>query len=267
MSAQAPILVPGAPAVRHPGFKPAARGTRARGDATLLTAEGWRVLVHRKPFVGDPLADLAGAPGLWRAVPGSPPGARRRGGWSYVFEIPPGVAVSEGEGESTREAPPVELLEWARSTSGGTPPDPARAPERDEVESWIAPTRRHVRAGPHLAALELHAGGERLALSAPALVRLPAGLSPARQAWVRELCQDAQGRWRLARFHVDDERVGAEVDLSGAPPECAQVLLEVALAALTTAAAWVLPALVLAADPRVASRLLDRPPSRDVSRP
>jgi hypothetical protein len=266
MSAQAPILADGTP-LQHSGFKPAARGTRGRSGVALVRTRGWCVLVHRKPFVGDPLGDLRGAPGLWRAVPGAPPGARRRDAWSYVFELPPGVAVSEGEGESSGEHPPVDLLEWARSTSGGTPADMAGAPARDEVESWIEPSRRHVRAGPHLAALELHAGAERLALVAPALARLPADLPPARRAWVRELCRDAQSRWRLARFHLDGERVGAEVDLSGAPPECVRPLLEIALAALTTAAAWVLPSLATLADARVASRLLDRPPSRDVSRP
>jgi hypothetical protein len=267
MSAQTPIVANSTSLARHSGFRPAARGTRARGDVSLLHTGGWTVLVHRKPFLGDPLADLRGNPGLWRAVPGRPPGARLRDAWSYVFEIPPGVAVSEGEGEPAAEHPPVELLEWARSTSGGTSPDTAGALDRDEVEGWIAPTRRHVRAGPHLAPIQLRADDGRLALAAPALVRLPAELPRVRREWVRELCRDAQSRWRLVRFSLDHESVGAEVDLSGVPPECARALLEIALAALTTAAAWALPTLATLADARVASQLLDQPPSRDASRP
>jgi hypothetical protein len=250
-------------------FKPAARGKRARGGIDVRREQGWTVLVHHKPFVGDPLADSLGQPGLWRALPDTPTGAGPsvRGDGAYVFEIPPGVAHSEGEGGSPGEPPTVELLDWARATSGGMQPPAADGPAREEVESWIDPVRRHVRAGGHVTAVEIRADGTRLGLSTPSLVQVPADLSPVRSAWLRELCLDAQTRWRLVRFGVVSGSVRAEVDLTGAPPECARALCEIALAALTTAAAWLLPALAGVADPRVGSRLLDQPPSRDASRP
>ena len=270
MSAQAQIVSDTSALGHDVDFKPAALGARARGRITVRRDRGWTILIHRKRFVGDPLTDLIGAPGLWRALPGAPPESKPvPGAFSYVFEIPPGLAHSEGEVGPDEPHPMANLLGWARQTSGGTPPsgDGAAWPTRDEVEGWIEPSRRHVRAGGHLAPIEVSADGARFGLVAPALVRLPDGLSPARVAWVRELCLDAQARWRLVRFSLDGPSVRAEVDLSGAPLERAQALFEIALAALTTAAAWVLPGLAVVADPSVASRCLDQPPCRDASRP
>lgn len=267
MSAQP--LVPNTPRLIHDsGYKPAARGRRARGRISVQEHDRWTVLTHHKPFVGDPLDDLLGAPGLWRAVPGAPPGGKPgRGAYSYIFEIPPGVAPFVGEVGSDEDHPLSGVLSWARATSGGCRPDGDGAPSRAEVESWIEPTRRHVRAGSQLAAIDLLADGTRLGLAVPSLVRLPAELSPARVSWVRELLLDAQARWHQVRFGIDGASVRAEVDLSGAPPEHVRPLFEIALAALTTAATWALPALAVLVDPRVGSRLLDQPPSRDTSRP
>jgi hypothetical protein len=125
-----------------------------------------------------------------------------------------------------------------------------------------------VRAGAHVAQVEVVAEPTRLALVIPALVRIPAGLSPARTAWLGELCHDAQESWRMVRFGVDFAAacVRAEVDLTGAPADRLQPLFELALAALTWSAAWALPALALVTDPGVESQALDRQPRWATSR-
>ena len=116
MSAQTQLIPDASALANDLGFKPAARGSRARGGITLRTERNWTVLTHRKPFLGDPLGDLLGAPGLWRAVPSAGPGTRskvRTAAWSYVFEIPPGAA------DTARSRPAI-----ARSfdpTPGDTP--------------------------------------------------------------------------------------------------------------------------------------------------
>lgn len=247
------------------GFEPATRG-RSRSGIAVSEEQRWIVLTRRARFTGDPLRDLMGAPGLWRAVPAPPSrgtARRRRRAWSCVFEIPPGVANFEGEGEPDEEHPMAELLGWARATSDGTPPPTAGGVERDEVETWVEPTRRHIRAGGQVVPIELTAGASRLGLAAPALVRIPETLSATRRAWIQELCLEAQSRWRLVRLGIDDDGVRAEVDLSGAPLRCAQQLFEIGLAALTTASAWALPALAAVVDERVESRLFNQPPARD----
>jgi hypothetical protein len=120
---------------------------------------------------------------------------------------------------------------------------------------------RSLRAGSLVREIEVVGSPTRFALSVPSLTRIPEGLSAGRRSWINELSYDAQARWRLVRFGTDrGGRVRAEVDLTGAPLEEAEALVELALAALTAAAVWALPGIAAAADTRIASRLLDRGP-------
>jgi hypothetical protein len=130
------------------------------------------------------------------------------------------------------------------------------------VEHWIESGRRGVRAGAHVAQVDLIVGPTRFALEISPLVRIPAELPPARAAWLDELCHDAQERWRMVRFGVDEATacVRVEIDLTGAPPDRAHPLTELGLAALTCSAAWALPSFSLVTDPAVASQTLDQEP-------
>jgi hypothetical protein len=248
----APVFWPGVAA--DLGFASVRRGERVRNGVALRREGGWLALAERKPFAGDPLRDVLGSPGLWR-------GLRNGRGWTRVFDVPP-VAGAEGEGGTEGEHPFAALLDWAAATAGGTLPHGAEPPPREEVESWVAPARRSVRAGSHAAQVEVVADPPRLALVIPALARIPADLPPARAAWLGELCHDAQARWHMVRFGVVDDAacVRAEVDLSGAPADRLRPLFELALGALTWSAAWMLPALALVTDPGVESQALDRQP-------
>jgi len=212
-----------------------------------------------------PLRDLLGAPGLWRSA-----------GGERVFELAPALRempADEDPGwwdETARVGDPdADLLAWAEATAGGAFGGPVAPPAADDLAAWLPAPGRYVRAGAQVRPVEVVAGPERVALLVRVLVALPPGLPAAREAWLETLCRDAQQRWRLVRFGVDDGQacVRAEVDLTGAPPGRAHVLYPLALAALIESASWVLPALAHVTDLSAASRLLERAPSHDDSDP
>jgi hypothetical protein len=162
----------------------------------------------------------------------------------------------------------VALLDWAEATADGSTPRGWTPPQQAEVEDWIEPARRSVRAGAHVAQVDLVVDPMRFGLVISTLVRIPAGLPLSRAAWLDELCCDTQERWRMVRFGVDEAAasVRAEVDLTGAPLDRARPLVELALAALTCSAEWALPAFSLVTDPGVESQTLDHNPRRAPSR-
>jgi hypothetical protein len=141
----------------------------------------------------------------------------------------------------------------------GSAPSGWTPPQRAEVEDWIPAARRRVRAGADVAQVDVVVEPTRFALVISALVRIPAEIPPARVAWLEEICCDAQERWRMVRFGIDEAAasVRAEVDLTGAPTDRARPVAELALAALTCAAEWALPSLSLATDPALVSQILD----------
>jgi hypothetical protein len=241
------------------GFARGPRGERIRNGSALRSEGDWLALALREPFAGDPLRDLLGTPGLWRALRERP--FRDEPRWTRVFDLPP-LAPPEAKGETHREHPCAALLDWAEATADGSTPRGWTPPHRAEVEDWIEPARRSVRAGAHVAQVDLVVDATRFGLAISALVRISAELPPARAAWLDELCHDTQERWRMVRFGVDEEAasVRAEVDLTGAPLDRARPLVELALAALKCSAEWALPSFSLVTDPGVASEALDRDP-------
>jgi hypothetical protein len=247
------------------GFAPGPRGERVRNGSVLRSEGGWLALALRGPFAGDPLRDLLATPGLWRALRERPLGEEPS--WTRVFDLPP-LAPPEAEGEAHTEHPCAALLHWAEATADGSTPRGWTPPQRAEVEEWIEPARRSVRAGAHVAQVDLLVDPPRFGLVISALVRIPAELPRARAAWLDELCHDAQERWRMVRFGVDEAAasVRAEVDLTGAPLDRARPLVELALAALRCSAEWALPSFSLVTDPGVASQTLDHKPRRAASR-
>jgi hypothetical protein len=243
----------------------------AVAGAYQLAEEGaWLVAKERNPARVDPLRDSLGRPGLWRHVrvlgtdcegDGAAPGQVER-----VFELPPTLRSAASvwdEGLGAAADPDAELLDWAAATAGGRfsgavcPPSPA------ELEEWAPRTSRRIRAGSRVCHVEVIADSSRVALVAPALVRIQSSLSASREAWLEEICHDAQERWRLVRFGIDDvsESVRAEVDLTGAPSSRFRALFDLSLAALVVSASWALPGLGLVVDPGSGSRILDRMPS------
>lgn len=244
------------------GFAPDARGERVRNGSVLRSEGDWLALALRRPFAGDPLRDLLGAPGLWRALRERPVGDEPS--WTRVFDLPPLAPPEQTEVEAPPEHPCAALVEWAEATADGSSPHGWTPPQRAEVEEWIEPARRSVRAGAHVAQVDLAVDPPRFGLVISALVRIPAELPPARADWLDELCHDAQERWRMVRFGVDEAAasVRAEVDLTGAPLDRVRPLVELALAALRCSAEWALPSFSLVTDPGVESQMLDHEPRR-----
>lgn len=253
------VLLPAA--AEKLGFAPGPRGEWVRNGSALRSEGDWLALVMREPFAGDPLRDLLGTPGLWRALPERPQGGEPR--WTRVFDLPP-LGPSGVEEEDHSEHPCAALLDWAEATADGSTPRGWTPPQRAEAESWIEPARRSVRAGAYVAQVDLVVDPPRFGLVISALVRIPAELPAARAAWLEELCRDAQERWRMVRFGVDEAAasVRAEVDLTGAPLDRVRSLVDLALAALACSAEWALPSFSLVTDPGVASRVLDHNPRR-----
>jgi hypothetical protein len=241
------------------GFRPSACGAHVRNGSRLDHDGAWLALSLREPFGGDPLREFLGAPGLWR-------GLREESRVARVFDLPPLVRLDDEFSDVGCAV--AALVSWAEATVGGARPE-ANGLCPEEVEGWIAPARRRVRAGSQAAQVEVATGPGHLALAIPVLVRIPPQLPAERSAWLAELIHDAQARWRMVRFGIDEAAacVRAEVDLSGAPADLARPLVELGLAALTCCATWLLPSLALAADPSVCSRALSLPPGSVEDRP
>jgi hypothetical protein len=228
------------------------RGLGKTALARVDGSGGWTTWIDRSRSGERASVDTLGRRGLWRAV-------RREEGIDTTFACPP-LSRLVGIQEETSLSGEAAVREWACATANDDLPDAWSAPVRTAVEDWFDADRLSVRAGAHIAKGELECGPERLRLRFPDLVRLDPRLPESRQAWVRALCLDAQSRWHLVRFGVVEERVCAEVDLSGAPPVLAESLVGWALEALVFSVGWALPAFALVADPDVSCPALDLGP-------
>jgi hypothetical protein len=249
------------------GFLRRAHGGWRRNGFELEQAGAWLVLRRPQRFDGDPLRDVFGTPGLWRALPSR----KEPEEWDLVFELPAlqGTSGEEIAEDAARSVPVTThpcapLVAWAESLERGDAASPA--PSADEVEAWLPLAQRHVRRGGQLARIEPVLEGARFGLAIPELARVPEALAPAREAWLAEICVATQVQWRLVRVGFDRDRVRAEVDLSGAPQAVCPTLFQLALAALRCSAAWVLPALKFITDPQASSEAVDHNPRRTDSR-
>ena len=245
-------------AAKQLGFTRRARGPWRRNGFELEQADTWLALRRRRRFDDDPLRDVLGTPGLWRALPSRTEPER----WDWIFELP-ALARPDGGDAACEEGAPgahpcAPLLAWAESLESGAACEPP--PTRDELEAWLPPQQCSVRRGALLAQIELVHEEPRFGLAVPELARVPDALPPARQAWLAELCRATQVHWRLARLGLDGHCVRAEVDLSGAPASVSAPLFALALAALRCATAWALPAFALITDPDASCEALDHHP-------
>jgi hypothetical protein len=226
----------------------------------------WLVAKERRPVGGDALRDSLGRPGLWRYLRAERREGCEGGEVQRIFELPPAVraAANGWDDGSERTDPDADLLDWAAATAGGHFDGDVIAPSAEELEEWAPREARRIRAGSQVGQVDVIADASRLALIVPALVRIPSDLSPTRAAWLAEICHDAQAKWRLVRFGIDDAGgcVRAEVDLTGCPGARSRVLFELALAALVVSSSWALPGFGLVVDASSGATLFDRMPSR-----
>jgi hypothetical protein len=222
-----------------------------RRSLTVVDETSWLVLKESDVSGGFSFRDGFGRSGLWRSVSLGP------GRFERIFEIP--RAILGVDPDHDLEA---EVIDWAVATAYESRPDAVELPTPEEIDAWVPLERRRIRAGSHVAQVEVICEPGRVALAVPALVRIPPGLPDERFDWLVSLCKDIEHRWRLVRIGVDDEdtRVRMEVDLTGAPAAAASLLFEHALTALQASAAWALPGLALVADLAVESQTLARQP-------
>jgi hypothetical protein len=251
------------------GFKQSRDGRFIRRNLELSPEGGWLVLKSRDPLAGDPLQTRLTTPGPWR-------GLRDDDRWVLGCDIP---LLSDDSQENSQEnsqesespddalASIDSLITWAEITEDGRLPIALQPPTGRELDEWVPAARRSLRAGSLVREIEVVGSPTRLTLCVPNLVRVHDDLSQPRRKWIHELCRDAQQRWRMVRFGIDERAaVRAEVDLSGAPSDVCEALVELGLAALTTAAVWALPGLAAAADTHIESRLLDPTPGPHASK-
>jgi hypothetical protein len=219
------------------------------------SAADWTVFVAPEATRATSHSGSPNATGLWRS-------ALREGRVSKIFDVPP-LAYLRRHAEADLDDDSAlldELSEWALASSRGDHPVGWSAPAADVVSTWIDRDRLTVRSGPHIVKGELRSDGKTLAIAFPELARIGEELPDARRAWSEALCLDAQSRWHMVRFSVAGDRIGAQVDLSGAPSSVMRPLFVRAFEALIFSVGWVLPALALVTDPSAESRLLDRGP-------
>ncbi len=250
-------------------FKQSRDGRFIRRNLELSPERGWLVLKSCDPLAGDPLQARLNTPGPWR-------GLRYDDRWALGCDIPLlSDSSQEGSQEGSQESESPDdplasidsLITWAEITEDGRLPIAFQPPSARELDEWVPAARRSLRAGSLVREIEIVGSPTRLTLCVPCLVRVRDDLSQPRRKWIHELCRDAQQRWRMVRFGIDERAaVRAEVDLSGAPSDACEALVELGLAALTTAAVWALPGLAAAADTRIESRLLDPTPGPHASK-
>jgi hypothetical protein len=222
-----------------------------RSSLTVVDETSWLVLKESDVSGGSSFRDGFGRSGLWRSVSLGP------GRFERIFEIP--RAILGVDPDCDLEA---EMIDWAVATAYASQPDAAELPTPEELDAWVPLERRRIRAGSHVAQVEVICEPGRVALAVPSLVRIPRGLPDVRFDWLVSLVKDLEHRWRLIRVGVDDEdtRVRMEIDLTGAPTAAASLLFEHALTVLQASAVWGLPGLALVVDLAVESETLDRQP-------
>jgi len=231
-------------------------GGAYRLDRIRLTADGHWLTLETEGAGGsnDPL-DCSGLVGLWKPA-GEGDGLRRR------FELPFSAIGGGRPGPSGETGSDLaEAVQWALATvdgdvpSGWAPPSPRQPHLIDGDLVITAEQGRLVRRG------RASLGPDKLVLRVPIVARAAADLDEARRAWLRELLVDAQGRWRMVRIHMS-EGVTAEIDLTGAPHQLVETLVEAGRAILRGVGQWLVGPADLIADDSIVSKALQIRPSR-----
>ena len=232
----------------------AVKKRRPRGQTVISDGQWWQAQGRRRRS-GEPLRQL-GKPGLWRLI-------RDGSGLLPVFEVPLSLALSMGQrhtGSEDRESLAAACSTWASETAGGKLSTAWQAPSRQEAESWLDDDLV-VRRGKSIRQGELICSDERLAIRVPVLHRVPLDLAPERQAWLEEVLMEGQDDWRLVRIGLNgvngSTTAEAEVDLTGAPHDILQELLQIALSSLRQVVEWLMSPVDFIADASVACQAME----------
>lgn len=194
------------------------RARKVRFDLQM----GWGRLEAPSSKRGDVLADQLGRPGLWKLQSGE------RGKARGVFDLPPAVLPRAGAADCFQA-----LARWALSTSRSKPDESWTPPPREEIERRLPEMALTLQVGSIALQGTMTHDTSRLAFGFPIVQRIPDELPAARMAWLRELLTDGQDRWRLVRIGLTgDGEARAEVDLSGAPHDAIESLVEIGIDAL-----------------------------------
>jgi len=186
-------------------------GVWRRGELEFASEAGWSLLAA--PARGR---EVSGR-GLWRTAPDP---------IRHVFEIPERLAAGD-PGQT-----------FAQMLAFGVAGYETELSSTFELEDLPPP--RTVRKGPGTSQ-GCWQVDHRLALRYP-LAAWPASASRERILWLERTLDEAR-RWRFVRIHRDDQRVHAEVELTGAPQSLIGPLARLAQDALMAAVAWLLPSL------------------------
>lgn len=198
--------------------------TYRNGRIVFRVRSGWGVFESKgKVRRSDTLRGQLGRAGLWKLLRDD------RGSVRRVFELPPQI-LALAEWDAARfEA----VAGWALATAGGKAGRCREPPARAEVERWLPEKALSLQVGPIVRQGTLTVEDGRLALGFPVVSQIPQDLPAGPDAWLRELLVDAQNRWRLVRIGWNGTaNVQAEVDLTGAPHEVLEELVQISVDAL-----------------------------------
>jgi hypothetical protein len=218
-------------------------------DRIWMSREDDWLTFHQEYQPGD---ETVVRPGLWKLRPGRgdrPP--------EWVFEVPAGAVDQIAELESGA-ASPLEmagLAEWVAAAAESQAPRAWTAPPPEVLEALAPAGHLTIRKNGCLRPCRwIHAPG-RLALQCRLMDGEPAGLAPARAAWLTAILDEAQGAWRMVRFRPDGGSLPllAEVDLTGAPPAWLEWLVPVAAEALRVAVTHRIELVALLTDPAIST--------------
>jgi hypothetical protein len=219
-------------------------------------ARRWWLLRHDSLPEFSAGSSSSGPRALWK------PDAGRAG--IGVFEIPDSVvtgAHGEADWDDDRDPWVISLdrvIHWAAATVAGNLPDGWQPPSADELAAWAPPSALSVRSDMFARQATLVCKPDRLAIELELTGATQPGLSSARRAWLDDVLQSAQQRWRMVRVdsisRADNDGVTPriEVDLSGAPAANSEALVRAALAAVQAVGRQLLETVTLLCDPTVA---------------
>ena len=222
------------------GFRSNGAGVYRRRKTVARLGDGWLGIETAAPVGTDPTDADSLVPGPFKPLSSA---SGQPGRW--VCELPL-VAFEGFEEDALEEALRAALL-WPLALIESRHWE-WRQPRREDLDEWFPPAARSVRAGTVAKVIELTLDADRLALSC-GLVRCVTALPPAHAEWLSRAALGWQQQWRMVRLarHAD-AGLAAEIDLTGLPASCAEVLIRAAGDALRGALPALLPAVDVLSD-------------------
>ncbi len=244
------------------GFRKAKNFSTYRDKRFQLELGDWVSITTLKQKDGDPLTDSLGRPGFWR------PGIMN-GGYLQTFEFPVPPKLFQGlheelENEGADSAGELDalllLVDWATKTARGRRQKNWSPPLQEEVESWLPGDGLTVQSGEHLTRGKIIRTPGRLAFVFDRFgdtEKLPLSRDP----WIRETLLGALDSWRVVRIGLNSRgSAQVELDLSGAPIEHLESLVNSTFPIVRWVVQWLLAPISLLTDRRLECACLDEDP-------